>query len=50
MSVARHYIKGTWLDGTAPLRDSVNPADGSVLGQFHPGSKALMDQAAANAR
>jgi betaine-aldehyde dehydrogenase len=50
MSVARHYINGTWLDGTAPLRDSVNPADGSVLGQFHPGSKALMDQAAANAR
>jgi betaine-aldehyde dehydrogenase len=50
MTIARHYINGGWLDGTAPLRDSVNPADGSVLGQFHPGSKALLDQAAANAR
>jgi betaine-aldehyde dehydrogenase len=50
MTVARHYIDGSWLEGTAPLRDSVNPADGSVLGQFHPGSRALLDQAAASAR
>ena len=50
MKIARHYINGAWLDGDAPLRDSVNPADGSVLGQFHPGSSALLDQAAANAR
>ena len=50
MNVARHFINGAWLDGTAPLRDSINPADGSVLGQFHPGSAALLDQAASNAR
>lgn len=50
MNVARHFINGAWLDGSASLRDSVNPADGTVLGRFHPGSKALLDQAAANAR
>ena len=50
MKVAQHFINGAWLDGSAPLRDSVNPADGSVLGQFHPGSAALLDQAASNAR
>ena len=50
MNVARHFINGTWQEGGALLRDSVNPADGSVLGQFHPGSTALLDQAAANAR
>jgi betaine-aldehyde dehydrogenase len=49
MTIARHYIKGAWLDGQAALRDSLNPANGSVLGQFHPGSKALADQAAAAA-
>jgi betaine-aldehyde dehydrogenase len=50
MKIAKHYIDGQWVEGSAPLRDSVNPADGSVLGQFHPGSQALLDQAAANAR
>lgn len=50
MRIAKHYIDGQWLAGDAPLRDSVNPADGSVLGQFHPGSKALLDQAAGVAR
>ncbi len=50
MKIARHHINGQWIEGTAPLRDSVNPADGSVLGQFHPGSKALADQAAKVAR
>lgn len=50
MQIARHYINGEWLGGEAPLRDSLNPADGSVLGQFHPGSAALLDVAAKNAR
>ncbi|MCB1366335.1 MAG: aldehyde dehydrogenase family protein [Rhodobacteraceae bacterium] len=48
--IARHYIDGAWLEGDAPLRDSINPADGSVLGQFYPGSAALLDQAASVAR
>jgi len=50
MQVARHFINGAWVEGDLPLRDSINPADGSVLGQFHPGSAVLLDQAAANAR
>jgi acyl-CoA reductase-like NAD-dependent aldehyde dehydrogenase len=50
MQIARHYINGEWLGGEAALRDSLNPADGSVLGQFHPGSAALVDAAAKNAR
>jgi acyl-CoA reductase-like NAD-dependent aldehyde dehydrogenase len=50
MQIARHYINGEWQGGEAPLRDSLNPADGSVLGQFHPGSTTLLDAAARNAR
>ncbi len=50
MQIARHYINGEWLGGEAALRDSLNPADGSALGQFHPGSAALVDAAAKNAR
>ena len=50
MKLARHYIDGEWRGGDAALRDSFNPADGSVLGQFHPGSKALADEAAQVAR
>lgn len=50
MRIAKHYIDGQWLAGDAPLRDSVNPSDGSVVGQFHPGSKALLDQAVGVAR
>jgi betaine-aldehyde dehydrogenase len=50
MKLARHYINGEWRGGDAALRDSFNPADGAVLGQFHPGSKALADEAAQVAR
>ena len=50
MKLARHYIDGEWRGGDAALRDSFNPADGSVLGQFHAGSKALADEAAQAAR
>jgi acyl-CoA reductase-like NAD-dependent aldehyde dehydrogenase len=50
MKLARHYIDGEWRGGDAALRDSFNPADGSVLGQFHPGSTALADEAAQVAR
>lgn len=47
---ARHYIGGTWIEGDAPLADSVNPADDSVLGQFRPGNRALAEEAARVAR
>jgi betaine-aldehyde dehydrogenase len=44
-----HFIAGKWItDG--PLVDSVNPADDSILGQFHAGSGTLVDQAAQIAR
>jgi betaine-aldehyde dehydrogenase len=48
--VAKNYIAGDWIAGDAPPGESVNPADGSVLGQYHPGSKSLVDEAAAVAR
>lgn len=50
MKLARHYIDGEWRGGDAALRDGFNPADGSVPGQFRPGSKALADEAAQVAR
>lgn len=49
MAVALNYINGEWVKG-ADLRDSTNPADGTVLGSYYPGTKALADQAAAVAR
>lgn len=49
METARHYINGEWLTDGA-LDDSVNPADGTLLGRYHRGSAALADQAAAVAR
>jgi betaine-aldehyde dehydrogenase len=47
---AQHYIGGEWVAGEAPLLESINPADGTVLGRYCPGSKALSDHAAAVAR
>ncbi|MCB1358926.1 MAG: aldehyde dehydrogenase family protein [Maritimibacter sp.] len=47
---ARHFIAGQWRDDGGATLDSTNPADGTVLGQFHPGSAALADEAAAAAR
>ncbi|WP_114965127.1 aldehyde dehydrogenase family protein [Alkalilacustris brevis] len=49
MTPARHYINGEWL-GQGALRDSLDPATGAVLGQYHAGSKALAEEAAASAR
>lgn len=48
--VARHYISGDWRDEGAAPAESTNPADGSVLGRFVPGSRALADEAAESAR
>lgn len=47
---ARHYIGGTWREGVGDLGTSTNPADFSAVGQFHPGSAALTDEACAVAR
>ena len=46
---ADNYINGEWIadGGTA---ESTNPADGSVLGHYVPGTRALADQAVAVAR
>ncbi len=46
---ARHYIGGDWI-GEGALAASVNPANLERLGQFHLGSAALADAAAASAR
>jgi acyl-CoA reductase-like NAD-dependent aldehyde dehydrogenase len=50
MREARHFIGGEWIGGAAATGNSVNPADGSVIGTFHTGSKALLDEGARNAR
>ena len=44
---ARNYIGGEWIEDGGAAAESVNPADGSVLGRYFPGSRALVDQAAA---
>jgi acyl-CoA reductase-like NAD-dependent aldehyde dehydrogenase len=46
---AAHFINGAWVAEGA-LGDSLNPADGSRLGQFHRGSAALVAEAAGAAR
>lgn len=48
--VARHYIAGDWRDEGAAPAESTNPADGSVLGRFIPGTRALAEEAAESAR
>lgn len=48
-SHALNYVGGEWVD-TSEARDSLNPADGTKLGTYAPGSGALADQAAALAR
>lgn len=49
MRPAKHYIDGEWISEGA-IADSLNPADGTVLGQYHAGNAALAQQAAAAAR
>ncbi len=46
---ALNYLNGEWM-GTDSSSESLNPADGGVLGSYSPGSRALADQAAAIAR
>lgn len=47
---ARHFIAGQWRDDGGTLADSTNPADGSIVGTYVPGSAALADEAARAAR
>lgn len=49
MQVAKHYIAGNWID-SGEKRNSTNPADNSIVGKYHVGSKALVEQAAGVAR
>lgn len=49
MTPARHYINGEWI-AIGALQDSLNPATGAVLGQYHAGTTDLATQAIAVAR
>lgn len=46
---ADNYVGGEWI-ATDTITESKNPANGAVLGTYSPGSRALADQAAAQAR
>lgn len=46
---AAHYIGGRFV-AEGPVEDSINPADDSVVGRAHLGSRVLVDQAARTAR
>lgn len=46
---AAHFIDGAWV-AQGGLGDSLNPADGSLVGQYHLGNAALVDDAARAAR
>ena len=46
---AAHFIDGAWV-AQGGLGDSLNPADGSLAGQYHLGSAALVHDAARAAR
>jgi len=44
-----HWIGGDWVKA-GEVRESFNPATGEVIGHFHDGSAAVMEQAIATAR
>ena len=51
MEPATHYIAGEWVkDANAGLIDSIDPANGSVIGQAVPGSATMAEQAIMAAR
>lgn len=50
MKTASHYISGRFVADGPGIAESVNPATNGVLGRFHQGSAALVEQAAAAAR
>ena len=49
LPTADNYINGEWIAGSGTA-ESINPADGSVLGHYGPGTATLADQAVAVAR
>jgi betaine-aldehyde dehydrogenase len=50
LQVARNYIRGAWVEPTAPLAPSIDPATGKVIGSYAPGTVAAIDEAVAAAR
>ncbi|MEM7442648.1 MAG: aldehyde dehydrogenase family protein [Pseudomonadota bacterium] len=51
MQLVRHWIGGDWIDNAAgAIGDSVNPADGSLVGQFATGGSAELEAAVAASR
>src|SRR5580692_7050121 len=47
--IAKHWIDGEWT-GSGPVKDSVNPATGAVLGQWADGGEDQARAAIAAAR
>ena len=47
--IAKHWIDGEWT-GSGPVKESVNPATGAVLGQWADGGEAEARAAVAAAR
>lgn len=47
--VSRHWINGFWV-AEGPVRDSLNPATGEVLGQYHDATPEVVDRAIAAAK
>ncbi len=48
--IAGHFIAGRWREDGEGIGESLNPADGSVLGQYALGSQALTEEAIRAAR
>jgi len=48
--VAENFVDGTWRQHAGDRLTSLDPATGTVLGEYAPGSVALIDEAVASAR
>ena len=47
-TIARHWINGQWT-GSGSVLESINPADGTVVGSFYDGGEAEASAAVARA-
>ena len=47
--IAKHWIDGEWT-GSGPVKESINPATGAVLGQWADGGEAEARAAIAAAK
>ncbi|QSE90614.1 aldehyde dehydrogenase family protein [Rhodococcus pseudokoreensis] len=45
----RHLIGGEWVDGDGPVAATTNPADETVVAEYHPADSRLLDAAVAAA-